>query len=112
MAVWTSIIETNPLSEFNRYLYIASPNKIEQVFVFKFPYESGARVEVKNPYRDPSYIIHPLIFDGDTFKEVPINGISFFETECYEQCHQIITKLLIFDKYRDSFVGVENGNTL
>ena len=89
MITLNKIIDTNPLSEFNKYLYINSINKNGQVFVFRFPKNGGALVEFKkfrSPFEEPYYTIYPLIFDKDTFDKVLFEKFRCFTTNAYSEC--------------------------
>lgn len=101
MITLNKIIETNPLSEFNRYLYINSINKNGQVFVFRFPKNGGALVEFKkfrSPFEEPYYTIYPLMFDKDTFDKVLFEKFRCFTTDAYSECRYIINKMIEFDE--------------
>lgn len=108
MITLNKIIDTNPLSEFNKYLYINSINKNGQVFVFRFPKNGGALVEFKkfrSPFKDPYYAfeepyytIYPLIFDKDTFDKVLFEKFRCFTTDSYSECRYLINKMIEFDK--------------
>lgn len=101
METLNKIIETNPLSEFNKYLYINSINKNGQVFVFRFPKNGGALVEFKkfrSPFEEPYYTIYPLIFDKDTFDKVLFEKFRCFTTDAYSECRYIINKMIEFDE--------------
>lgn len=101
MITLNKIIDTNPLSEFNKYLYINSINKNGQVFVFRFPKNGGALVEFKqfrSPFEEPYYTIYPLIFDKDTFDKALFEKFHCFTTDAYSECRYIINKMIEFDE--------------
>lgn len=94
-------MDINPLSEFNKYLYINSINRNGQVFVFRFPKNGGALVEFKkfrSPFKEPYYTIYPLIFDKDTFDKVLFEKFRCFTTDAYSECRYIIYKMIEFDE--------------
>ena len=101
METLNKITDINPLSEFNKYLYINSINKNGQVFVFRFPKNGGALVEFKkfrSPFEEPYYTIYPLIFNKDTFDKVLFEKFRCFTTDAYSECHYIINKMIEFDE--------------
>jgi hypothetical protein len=94
MPTWNKIDESNPLSEFNDYLHIISSNKKGQVFIFKFPNDTGARVNVVDPFGKPTYRIYGLAFDDYCFA---YKSKTFIETESYSECSRVISELLALD---------------
>lgn len=94
-------MDINPLSEFNKYLYINSINKNGQVFVFRFPKNGGALVEFKkfrSPFKEPYYTIYPLMFYKETFDKVLFEKFRCFTTDAYSECRYIINKMIEFDE--------------
>ena len=99
MAIFDYAPNCNPLFDFNKYLIISSTNKYGFVWVYKFPYNGGVKIDVTSSKFGYFYVLKPLIFDGDVFKETSINGVSFFRTDSTGECHKLILNLILADKY-------------
>ncbi len=99
MAIFDYAPNCNPLSDFNKYLLISSTNKNGFVYVYKFKNGNGVKVDVTPSKFGYSYVLKPLIFDGELFKETSIGGVSFLNANSSGECCQLLLNLILADKY-------------